>query len=159
MSAAVLDRRVRAALIARPELAELVLRMAEPPPVKVTTALDAVALFAPLLAGQENEALAVAAIDRRSRVVEVAILTRGAHDYALVDPRQVLRWVLTRIRPASGFILAHNHPSGDPEPSSPDVVATGKVREAAAAVGLDLLDHVIVCSPVCWVSMAARSLL
>ena len=45
---------------------------------------------------------------------------------------------------ASGFVLVHNHPSGDPSPSQADIRATRQLREAAKVVQLDLLDHVIV---------------
>lgn len=41
-------------------------------------------------------------------------------------------------------ICAHNHPSGDPSPSAPDVQVTRQLREAAKAVDIELLDHVIV---------------
>jgi hypothetical protein len=45
---------------------------------------------------------------------------------------------------ASGFILAHNHPSGDPTPSSHDRELTQAVKAAAAAVGIRFLDHLII---------------
>ena len=45
---------------------------------------------------------------------------------------------------ASGFVLVHNHPSGDPAPSTDDVEFTRRVASAAAVVGMPLLDHVIV---------------
>jgi DNA repair protein RadC len=45
---------------------------------------------------------------------------------------------------ASGFVLVHNHPSGDPVPSKEDVAFTRRVAEAAVVVGIPLLDHVVV---------------
>jgi DNA repair protein RadC len=45
---------------------------------------------------------------------------------------------------ASAFVLVHNHPSGDPTPSSEDVAFTGSLAEAATLVGTPLLDHVII---------------
>jgi DNA repair protein RadC len=45
---------------------------------------------------------------------------------------------------ASGFVLVHNHPSGDPTPSAEDVVFTQHTLRAALAVGVPLLDHVVV---------------
>ena len=46
---------------------------------------------------------------------------------------------------ASGFILAHNHPSGNPKPSESDVQLTRKIKEAARVHEISLLDHIIVC--------------
>jgi DNA repair protein RadC len=45
---------------------------------------------------------------------------------------------------ASGFVLVHNHPSGDPTPSAEDVTFTRRVADAASVVGVPLLDHVVV---------------
>jgi DNA repair protein RadC len=45
---------------------------------------------------------------------------------------------------AAAFLLVHNHPSGDPTPSGPDVAMTAEVAAAAAVVGVPLLDHVVV---------------
>ena len=45
---------------------------------------------------------------------------------------------------ASSFILAHNHPSGDPEPSREDIELTEKVAHAGDLLGIQLLDHIIV---------------
>lgn len=45
---------------------------------------------------------------------------------------------------ASGFVLVHNHPSGDPTPSDEDLAFTRAVVDGAAAIGMPLLDHVIV---------------
>jgi DNA repair protein RadC len=60
-----------------------------------------------------------------------------------MDAKQILRWVLTRKKPASGFIVAHNHPSGDPRPSREDKTVTGRIVEAATVVGLTCFDHII----------------
>jgi DNA repair protein RadC len=59
-----------------------------------------------------------------------------------VAPRDVLRMALREA--AAGFVLVHNHPSGDPAPSREDVTFTRMVAEAAAVVGVPMLDHVVV---------------
>lgn len=58
------------------------------------------------------------------------------------DPRKLLREGI--ISKASGFIICHNHPSGDPSPTSADIEATRELKSAADATGIELLDHVIV---------------
>lgn len=102
------------------------------------------AIVRPLLAGRETEALACVALDQRGRVIDSAVLSEGSHRYTVVDPVQVLRWVLTRSRPPATFIVAHNHPSGDPSPSSQDDAVTHKLKRAADTVGVKLTDHIIV---------------
>lgn len=65
----------------------------------------------------------------------------GIHGCSLL-PRDILGPVLREA--ASGFVLVHNHPSGDPSPSSEDVKLTRAVREVASLLGTPLLDHVVV---------------
>ena len=77
-------------------------------------------------------------------MIDVGVLTTGTDAVTLVESRQILRWVLTRRRPAHAFVLAHNHPSGDPTPSHEDLLCTRAVRDAGRVVGLILLDHVVV---------------
>jgi DNA repair protein RadC len=61
---------------------------------------------------------------------------------SLVHPREVLGPAL-RVR-AAALVVAHNHPSGDPEPSSEDCALTERLRDASRLLGLELLDHVVV---------------
>ncbi|NCY03783.1 MAG: hypothetical protein EBX36_12975, partial [Planctomycetia bacterium] len=70
------------------------------------------------------------------------------------------RWALTRARPAAGIILAHNHPSGDPTPSSQDYEVTRRVVDAGRVLGLPLLDHLVVTDDQSrWESLAARGVI
>ena len=150
-------------LVTDPEVAARVARLlgvSEPPPTSVTSPEDVVSLVRPYLAGRETEALICVAVDRRNRPIDVAVLTTGSSGFTIVDPSQILRWVLTRTRPANAFILAHNHPSGDPTPSAQDHEVTTRVNAAARAVGLRLLDHVIVTDdPGAWTSLASTGAL
>lgn len=68
----------------------------------------------------------------------------GAHGCALT-PLDVLRTAIAL--GASAFVLSHNHPSGDPEPSDSDLVMTRAVAEAANVIGIKLLDHVVIGTP------------
>jgi DNA repair protein RadC len=60
----------------------------------------------------------------------------------MAHPRDVLRPAL--VHAAWGFILVHNHPSGDPTPSDADFRMTRRIREAADVIGIKFLDHVII---------------
>ena len=67
---------------------------------------------------------------------------RGTLDRAVVEPREILRRAL--IGRAAGVILYHNHPSGDPTPSREDREFTRRLASACEAVGVRLLDHIVV---------------
>jgi DNA repair protein RadC len=67
---------------------------------------------------------------------------RGTLDRAVVEPREILRRAL--LGKAAGVILYHNHPSGDPTPSREDREFTRRLAAAAEAVGVRLIDHIVV---------------
>jgi DNA repair protein RadC len=67
---------------------------------------------------------------------------RGTLDRAVVEPREILKRAL--LARAAGLILYHNHPSGDPSPSREDREFTRRLSTAAEALGIRLLDHVVV---------------
>ena len=71
----------------------------------------------------------------------------------MVDARQILK-IAVEVG-ASALVLAHNHPSGDPEPSFEDVQVTIAVAAAAEVIGVSFLDHLVVGGGR-WVSLAAR---
>ena len=147
---------ILALLRERPEDVARVLRLLRPAPAaRVSSVPEAVAVVSPLLLGRETEALVAVALDRRRSVVDVAILSTGSDAFCIVDSACILRWVLTRSRSCSAVILAHNHPSGDPTPSAQDVEVTRRVATAGRAVGVTLLDHIVV-SDTGSVSMAER---
>jgi DNA repair protein RadC len=81
-------------------------------------------------------------LDTRHALVNARRIGQGGLAQAPVSPRDILR---TAIRAAAaGIVLVHNHPSGDPEPSTEDARLTLAIGRAAKIVGLTLVDHVIV---------------
>jgi DNA repair protein RadC len=94
------------------------------------------------LAGLEREVFAAAFLDTRHRLIEYAELFQGTVDGAEVHPREVVRLAL--VHNAAAVIVAHNHPSGDVEPSAADRAVTIRLKQALALVDVRLLDHVIV---------------
>lgn len=95
-------------------------------------------------------------LDCHHRVSGFEELFRGTIDGAVVHPREVVKQALAQN--ASAVILAHNHPSGHPEPSQADELITQRLKNALAAVEIRLLDHLIVADGVCE-SLAGRGLL
>jgi DNA repair protein RadC len=100
------------------------------------------AVAAPYLRGLRHERVVVIACDNSGGLLRVAPLTDGSADRSLIPVRDVLTAVLA-VGGAS-FAVAHNHPSGSLIPSEPDIEATVRLRQAAGAVSLRFLDHVII---------------
>jgi DNA repair protein RadC len=98
--------------------------------------------FQDRLAGAEREIFAAALLDTRHRLIHYAELFYGSIDGAEVHPREVVKQVLRWN--AAAIILAHNHPSGDAEPSAADRAVTARLKQALALVDVRLLDHVVV---------------
>ncbi|MBN8263223.1 MAG: DNA repair protein RadC [Xanthomonadales bacterium] len=90
----------------------------------------------------EREVFAAVMLDTRHRLIEYVELFQGTIDGAEVHPREVVR-VALRLN-AAAVLVAHNHPSGDVEPSAADRAVTARLKQALALVDVRLLDHVIV---------------
>lgn len=94
------------------------------------------------LAERRHEVFAVVFLDVRHRVIEFVELFRGTLTQTSVYPREVVIEALQRN--AAAVILAHNHPSGSPEPSGADEALTRTLKQALALVDVRVLDHFIV---------------
>jgi DNA repair protein RadC len=81
-------------------------------------------------------------LDKRHRLIQYQELFRGTIDGASVHPREIVKLALQRN--SAAVIIAHNHPSGVPEPSQADELITQRVKEALALVDIRLLDHIII---------------
>jgi DNA repair protein RadC len=81
-------------------------------------------------------------LNTRHRVVREVLITRGILDASLIHPREVFRPAVAE--GAAGVILVHNHPSGDPAPSPEDRAVTRQLGAAGRALGIPVLDHVVV---------------
>lgn len=106
---------------------------------------DIYAYLRPRALGVEVEKCWVISLNTRNRILRCAELTSGTSRQTLVRPAEVLREAVRE--GASALILAHNHPSGDPQPSSADVAVTRQLRAASELIDLHLLDHVVVGDP------------
>ncbi|MDH4230246.1 MAG: DNA repair protein RadC [Nitrospirota bacterium] len=96
----------------------------------------------PLMAGRPEEVVYLLCLDVQCRVAFPALLSSGTVAEAYVHTRHAVEEAL-RHR-ATSAILAHNHPSGSPNPSASDIELTRRVARALEAVDIPLLDHVIV---------------
>jgi DNA repair protein RadC len=88
------------------------------------------------------ESFWVALVDNKNRLITFTRVSKGTVDQAAVYSREVLALALKW--KASGIILVHNHPGGDPTPSLQDKDLTKRIQKAADEVGLRVLDHLVV---------------
>ncbi len=126
------------------------------PEAIVVDARQAAGHFIPLIGHCEYEVLAALFLDRRHRVLAEKIITKGNDAHTIVDPKQIYREALHL--GAAAVILAHNHPSGDPEPSETDIEVTRRVGMAGRIINIELIDHLVIASRR-WVSMRERGLM
>lgn len=94
------------------------------------------------LAHEAREQFRVLFLDKKNQLIADEIMNRGTVDHAPVYPREVVRRALELS--ASSLILVHNHPSGDPTPSSADVDMTKQIVDAARPLRITIHDHLVV---------------
>jgi len=92
--------------------------------------------------GQKKEHFVVFFLDSRNQEIKREIISIGTINANLVHPREVFEPAIKHN--AAQIIIAHNHPSGNPTPSSEDTSITRRLVEAGRILGIEVLDHVIV---------------
>jgi DNA repair protein RadC len=105
---------------------------------------------------RDQEVMGAIFLDSRKRFLSDKEIYRGTIDRAAVETREVLKECL--LRGASGLILFHTHPSGDPSPSLDDIEFTRRMAQAADTIGVSLVDHLILASSGRWVSLKERGI-
>lgn len=88
------------------------------------------------------EKLIVIALDSRCRINAIQVVSIGTLNASLAHPREVFQVPL--LTASSSIIVAHNHPSGDPEPSAADKKLTNKLVAAGRLLGIKVADHIVV---------------
>lgn len=118
---------------------------------QVLASRDAYAYFHPLLGDAPQEEFWLMCLNQSNRVIECIRISLGGITETAADVRTILREAL--LRRATGLIVCHNHPSGNPKPSAADDRITDKLAKAARLMDLRLCDHLIVCDD-CYYSYA-----
>lgn len=95
-----------------------------------------------ILAEKEHEVFLVLYLDSQNRVIEAREMFRGTIDSASVYPREVAKEALALN--AAAVILAHNHPSGESEPSKADRSITDRLQKALSMFDVRTLDHIVI---------------
>ena len=94
------------------------------------------------LALYSEENLVVLCLSTKNKIICQKLVSKGTLNSSLVHPREVFKQAI-HVHAASILIL-HNHPSGDPTPSTEDTNVTARLKECGKLLGIDLLDHIII---------------
>lgn len=95
----------------------------------------------PRMQGMTQEVFLVLALDARNGVVDEIEVARGTLTGVEVHPREVFRPLVRQA--AAAAIVAHNHPSGDSQPSPDDIALTRRLQLAGELLGIPILDHIV----------------
>jgi DNA repair protein RadC len=112
------------------------------PPAPIRGPDDTLRILAPRFKDQLQEIFLVLLLNTRNEVLAIETVSVGSLNSSIVHPREVFRPAI--LHSAAAIILAHNHPSGDPEPSEEDLAITKRLVHVGEIHGIEVLDHVIV---------------
>jgi len=118
---------------------------------------EAAAMLAQYIGEVDREVFVIAMLTIRHRVIGLHTVSVGCLTSSLVHPREVLKPAI--LSGSAAFLAAHNHPSGDPEPSAEDIALTRRLAAAGQLLGIELLDHVILGEAGRFVSLRERGVL
>ncbi|MEM1406531.1 MAG: DNA repair protein RadC [Bacteroidota bacterium] len=108
---------------------------------KIRSSKNAYDLMKPDLMDLSHEEFWCLLLNRSNMVIKKCLVSSGGVSGTVADPKIIYKAALEVL--ATGIILIHNHPSGNPEPSQADINLTKKLKTAAAALDISLLDHLI----------------
>lgn len=91
---------------------------------------------------ETKEMFITAHLDGKNRIICMDLVSIGSLNQSIVHPREVFKTAC--LSNAAAVILIHQHPTGDPTPSSEDISITRRLKEAGEIMGIKVLDHIIV---------------
>lgn len=119
----------------------------------IKTPKDVYDLVAPLVREDSREHFYGIYLNSRSRVIKVELVSLGSLNASLVHPREV--FLPAVLASAASVIVAHNHPSGESDPSDDDLRITRRLVDVGELLGIPLVDHVVIGEGV-WESLRDR---
>lgn len=109
---------------------------------KVSEPNDLIPMIKRFIGDSDRENLIVCCLDVKNKPINVSIVSTGSINSSVVHPREVFKTAI--LSNANSIIVAHNHPSGDTEPSQDDFNITLRLKECGKILGITLLDHIII---------------
>jgi len=127
----------------------------EPDKITVKSPEDVIGKARALLKGKKKEHFVILCLDTRNHLIKTDVVSIGSLDCSIVHPREVFKEAISSS--AASVIFVHNHPSGDPTPSEDDIKMTKRLIEAGEIIGIEVLDHIVICDKE-HLSMKAKNL-
>jgi len=90
----------------------------------------------------KKEHMKLVLLNVKCNLISVEEISVGSLNASIVHPREVFNPAIRKS--SASIIMVHNHPSGDPSPSSEDVSITARIAEAGKLIGIELVDHIII---------------
>lgn len=103
---------------------------------------DVASLMIPEMRELDREHFKAILLNTKNRIIKIVTVAVGSLNAALVHPREIFKAAV--IASAAGFIIVHNHPTGNPEPSREDDELTARFARCGDLMGIDLIDHIII---------------
>lgn len=151
-----LSRAKACAVLAAAELGKRLAEARGPDPTVIRSANDVYDLMAERMRDLDREHFVAVLLDTKNQVLGTPTISVGTAVSAVVHPREVFKPAIRAS--ASGVILVHNHPTGQPEPSTEDREVTERLARVGETVGIEITDHIIVAGDR-WVSLKQRGAL
>jgi len=130
------------------ELAKRLMKAENEQPVcrteaKITNPEVAYSLIKKHIRAYKKEHFFAVSLDSRNRIIGIDEISTGTLEASVVHPRETFESAIKRH--AAKIIIAHNHPSEDPAPSEDDIGITTRLKEAGLIMGIELIDHIVIC--------------
>lgn len=109
---------------------------------KIASPQDAVAIATKYIGDEDREVFLVMVLNTKNQVNAVHRCHVGSINASIVHPREVMKAAI--LNNGASIIVAHNHPSYNPEPSREDIAVTERLKEVGSLLGIELLDSLIV---------------
>lgn len=106
---------------------------------------------------QDIESFYIFTLDTKNKITGIFEVSRGSLNASIVHPREVFKRAI--LQNANTIICLHNHPSGDPTPSTEDISVTERLVEAGKIIGIRVLDHIIVADENKYCSLVEKRLM
>ena len=124
---------------------ELTKRMSRPindTKIQIENTKDVANVFMDELKFEKREVVKLVLLNTRNIIIKIVDISYGGTTSAQVNPKDILAEAIKIGAPK--FILIHNHPSGDPEPSFADFEITERIEKASKIMGIEFIDHIVI---------------
>ena len=124
---------------------------------KISSPRDALDLGRQFIQDSDREELIACCLDTKNQPTSINVVSIGSLNSSIVHPREVFKVAI--LSNAASIILFHNHPSGDPTPSSEDINVTNRLKEVGKLIGIDVIDHIVIGSENSYCSLKEKGIL